>query len=174
SLYHYVIRNGSLSATNTHVPVAIDNYDSIIVLEELYKYYKDNNLLDKFDVPLSWDYPIHLLEKHINKNELFNRYRNFFISCKDDVLSRRHIFSEDRLRIFYDVLSKDNYLEWKMNKLMNKINSLHHLGNNSKTKIKLFGILPLLKIKTKNKNNKIISKYLLFGFIPLVSLKKRW
>ncbi|GMO62805.1 MAG: hypothetical protein Ta2D_09390 [Rickettsiales bacterium] len=174
--YNYLIKGGVLSS-NRVIYDFIDDFCYIDVFRHTYEYYKEHVLLDvaKFNLS-SLQY---LLSLHINKSYCYTKIKELFVEFYKIILTRKHLYLENEIEFFRNVLEFENYGDFA---LRNKMNSEFYnnwkqnneikeqINNNWKLKkIKLFGFIPLLKIK--NKENKV--KIYLFGFIPFLKIKRK-
>jgi glycosyltransferase involved in cell wall biosynthesis len=160
SSYHYIIRSNSLSSSFHNIAMT-SHFGSLIALEEIYKFYKENNLLYKMPIPIDWDEPLHMMERHTEKEKFFQRYKQFFLSCKDDVLKYLGLYKQEQLSHFYNIITKESYIDYK-------INSVYYIVNGNKIRrVLLFNFLPILLIKSNEK----YTRYKLFFIIPILKIK---
>ena len=105
STYFYRQRNDSTMSVNKYNKN--DCFDSLYIIELLYKYYKENNILNKHPIPFSW------LNKYFkkmnNKNKFFQLIREKFMLMQDDVANNKNIYSKRDLIFFSCILKNKKY-----------------------------------------------------------------
>lgn len=90
--------------------------DSIYIIESIYKYYKDNNLLDKYNVPFKWLYKF--FRRQQNKQEFFIEVKKLLNSIKEDINIDNY---NKKNKIFFKaVLSSNSYFIFKIKYLIGR------------------------------------------------------
>ena len=117
STYFYRQRNGSTMSVNKYNKN--DCFDSLHIIELLYKYYEENNILDKCSIPFGW------LNKYFkkmnNKNEFFVLVKKFFGNIKNDILKNKNIYNKKDINFFYCILNSNNYYYFKFKYFLSRI-----------------------------------------------------
>lgn len=117
STYFYRQRNDSTMSVNKYNKN--DCFDSLYIIELLYKYYKENNILDKCSIPFGW------LNKYFkkmnNKNEFFVLVKKFFGNIKNDILKNKNIYNKKDINFFYCILNSNNYYYFKFKYFLSRI-----------------------------------------------------
>lgn len=105
SVYYYRQRENSTMSVNKYNKN--DCFDSLYIIELLYKYYKENNILNKHPIPFGW------LNKYFkkmnNKNKFFQLIREKFMLMQDDVVNNKNIYSKRDLIFFSCILKNKKY-----------------------------------------------------------------
>ena len=105
SVYYYRQRENSTMSVNKYNKN--DCFDSLYIIELLYKYYKKNNILNKHPIPFSW------LNKYFkkmnNKNKFFHLIREKFMLMQDDVVNNKNVYSKKDINFFYCILKNKKY-----------------------------------------------------------------
>lgn len=105
STYFYRQRNDSTMSVNKYNKN--DCFDSLYIIELLYKYYKENNILDKCSIPFSW------LNKYFkkmnNKNKFFQLIREKFMLMQDDIVNNKNVYPKKDINFFYCILKNKKY-----------------------------------------------------------------
>ena len=117
STYFYRQRNDSTMSVNKYNKN--DCFDSLYIIELIYKYYKENNVLNKYSIPFSW------LNKYFkkmnNKNKFFQLIREKFMLMQDDVVDNKNVYSKRDLIFFSCILNSNNYYYFKFKYLLSRI-----------------------------------------------------
>ena len=112
--YYYRQRNNSIIA---QYKTKNNQKDSLYIIEKIYNYYKENNLLDKYNVPFKWLYKFFRRQK--NKSEFFIEVKTFISNIKDNIDIDDY---DKKNKIFFKcVLSSNNYYLFKIKYLLGKI-----------------------------------------------------
>lgn len=94
-------------------------FDMLFITKLIFEYYKENNLLDKYNLNIT------LIKRNLfinkNKNELFKLVKNFFIQIKKDVEKHKNLYLKKNLLFFYCILSSKNYYLFKLKYFLSKI-----------------------------------------------------
>ena len=114
STYYYRQRKNSIIG---QYKVKNDQKDSLYIIENIYKYYKENNLLNDYEVPFKWLYKFFRRQKH--KNTFFKNVKNF-ISEINYSLNIDKYSKKNRLFVKF-VLNSNNYYSFKIKYLLGKI-----------------------------------------------------
>lgn len=114
STYYYRQRQNSIIA---QYKIKNNQKDSIYIIENIYKYYKENDLLDKYNVPFKWLYKF--FRRQENKYEFFIEVKKLLNNIKDDINISNY---DEKNKIFFkSVLSSSNYLFFKIKYFIGRI-----------------------------------------------------
>lgn len=172
SRYYYRFRKKSLTGKNNKRE---SRYELIEVTELLYNYFKDHDLLDKSQ--LNFLELKGRLHKHKNKVKYYSKIRSLFLDINDGVVCNTSSWTtSSNIKFFNDVLNNKNYLLYKLfnneYEVLLKIRLFHVFPifeiKECSNKLKIY-ILSIPFIKTIKKAKKTYIK--LFGFIPLLKIK---
>lgn len=110
SIYFYRQRNDSIMSINKY-----NNnncFDSIRIINLIYKNYKDSDLLDKHAIPFSWLNKY--FKKICDKKNFFNTIKDNFKMMKIDIIKNKKIYKKKDLLFFKTVLNSKNYFLFKI------------------------------------------------------------
>ncbi len=113
STYYYRQRKTSIIG---QYKIKNNQKDSIYIIESIYKYYKDNNLLDKYNVPFKWLYKF--FRRQQNKQEFFIEVKNLLNSIKEDI--NIDDYNKKNKIFFKAVLSSNSYFIFKIKYLVGR------------------------------------------------------
>ena len=110
SVYYYRQRENSIMSVNKYQQN--DCFDSLYIIKLIYEYYKNNNLLDKHQIPFSW------LNKYFkkinNKEQFFNLIKEFFQTIKLDIITNGNIYKFKYKMFFNLILNSKSYKSFKI------------------------------------------------------------
>ena len=96
-----------------------DCFDSLYIIELIYEYYKNNNLLDKHQLPFSW------LNKYFkkinNKEQFFNLIKEFFQTIKLDIITNGNIYKFKHKMFFNLILNSKSYKSFRVKYFLVKL-----------------------------------------------------
>jgi len=107
--YHFENKNSVMGSSKNRT---INDFDIIEITDLIYKYYKNNNLIDKWSIPFFY-MPKYMLNIHGNKQEFFFRLKKLFIKMESDVFNNESLYSDLELDFFKNLISKENYNDFK-------------------------------------------------------------
>lgn len=93
--------------------------DAVFIVEKLYEYYKNNNLLDKYSIPFKWINKF--FKKQNNKNRFFTLVKSVFLKMGEDVAKNKNIYNKKDLNTFNFIINSKNYLSYKIKSFFVKI-----------------------------------------------------
>lgn len=117
STYYYRQRENSL--INQKKYQKNNCYDSLFIIELLYNYYKENNLLDKYNIPFHWLNKF--FHKVINKKEFFLLIKEKFNFMKNEKLINFNNYGIKDKYFFNSIIDTNNYYLFRMKYFLVKI-----------------------------------------------------
>ena len=110
SKYFYRQRNDSTMNLNKYKKN--DCFDSIYIINLIYLYYKENDLLGKHSIPFSW------LNKYFkkihNKEKFFATIQDVFKKMNHDILINKNIYKKRDILFFNCILNSKNYMMFRI------------------------------------------------------------
>jgi glycosyltransferase involved in cell wall biosynthesis len=103
--YHFENPDSIMGCAQNRI---IKGCDSIHVVEKIYEYYKNNALLDQYNIPFFYLLK-YCLNRNIDRNTYFQQLQLFYCRIKEDVFSNNHLYTKFELDFFNDVLRYDSY-----------------------------------------------------------------
>lgn len=118
SVYHYTRRKDSITGT-----YYINHFDLVCIWKKIFAYYRQYHLLDKYTLSFC-EYMPGNLDRHIDKNGMFNGIKSHIEKIKPYLQKRLDVFKPEELNFINLVFQSDNYTTYKKNRLISKAKNI--------------------------------------------------